>query len=189
MSIIYYANHQDSARGYAREFTINYRKYSYSYSVWAWLTADGSQAVINGIKNFFQTLKNDKIIDYEVIENQAYFSTNYSDNDPDSGGGFDGYYIDLDRRIDGRDYVRDLLRSVPTRGWGTVLRYKALAGSLRIHWQGIPIKDNAYIIFGIYYENSSMCFTRADNNSSYVMGPTHHRGQYKTFTLAPYKQQ
>lgn len=34
-----------------------------------------------------------------------------------------------------------------------------------------------------------MCFTRADNNSGYVMGPTHHRGQYKTFTLAPYKQQ
>ena len=78
---------------------------------------------------------------------------------------------------------------MPTRGWGTVLRYKALAGSLRIHWQGIPIKDNAYIIFGIYYENSSMCFTRADNNSGYVMGPTYHRGQYKTFTLAPYKQQ
>ena len=106
------------------------KKYGYSYSVWACPDAGGSQAVINGIKNFFQTLKNDKIIDYEVIENQVYFSTNYSDNE---NGGFDGYYIDLDRRRDGRDYVRDLLRSVPTRGWGTVLRYKALASGLRIH--------------------------------------------------------
>ena len=78
------------------------------------------------------------------------------------------------------------VRGGGTEGYGTVIKYKALAGSLRVHWQGIPIADGSYIVFSINYDASSMCFTRADTNSQYAFPYTIHRAKYKTFSLAPY---
>ena len=152
--------------------TINFSNYTYSYSVWSWPRDDGQKSVINGIINFFQSLKNDHIADYQVVEYQAHF--------------LDEWFKRRDR-----EHVSEILRQAQVRGggtegYGTVIKYKALAGGLRVHWQGIPIADGSYIVFSINYEASSMCFTRADTNSQYAFPYTLHRARYKTFSLAPY---
>ena len=88
-----------------------------------------------------------------------------------------------------RHVTNEDIAGYPTHGNATAIRYTKSAGSLHIYWQGIPIKPNTIIIFGIYYEATSIYFTRADTNSAYFYPLRYDRANYKHFTLAPYKQQ
>ena len=143
---------------------INYRKYGCSYAGWAWPSYSNMSGTIYNIINFFAVLKRDRIIDYELLEMQTDYGSK-------------------------RHVTNEEITSYPTHGKATAIRYTKSAGSLHIYWQGIPIKPNTIIIFGIYYEATSMYFIRADTNSAYFYPLRYDRANYKYFTLAPFKQQ
>ena len=176
------SNNQDSARGYAREFMIDFSKYRHSYSMWAWAVNQGPFGAINNTLNFFNTLVNNKLIEYTKLSTQTSWDT-YSEET-----GWDPISPASSRnRWDRGKYTTELTSS--SSGLVTTIIYKSKFSGIRLYWQGIPIEENKPIMFSYLYEQSSMYFTRADTGNTYFFYPQYERGVTKTYTIGPFKKQ
>ena len=54
---------------------IDFSKYRHSYSMWAWAVNQGPFGAINNTLNFFNTLVNNKLIEYTKLSTQTSWDT------------------------------------------------------------------------------------------------------------------
>ena len=165
--------------------TINFSNYTVGYSMWAWPVSQGPYGMIENILNFYRKLANDNIIEFTLIDKQTAYS--YIDSE--------GFVEFINPRKDVfwvngvRAYVKSLLASGAPAGYGTVVKYKSKKSNIKIFWQGIPVEEDKPITFGVYYQCSSMYFTRADTGAIYVYPPTPSRGLQYLLTIGTFKKE
>ena len=161
---------------------IDFSKYRHSYSMWAWAVNQGPFAAINNTLHFFNTLVNNKLIEYTKLSTQTSWDT-YSEE-----MGWEPISPASSRNRWDRDkYTTELTN--PSSGLVTTIVYKSKFSGIRLYWQGIPIEENKPIMFSYLYEQSSMYFTRADTGSTYFFYPQYERRVTKTYTIGPFKKQ
>ena len=164
--------------------TIDFSNYTYRYAMWAWST-DGPWGAIEDIINFYRKLANDDIIEFTLISKQTAYG--YTDSD----GSYE--IIDPERGVEwingSRVAIRSLLASGSAHGYGTTVKYKSKKPGIKIFWQGIPIEEDKPITFGVYYERSTMYFTRADTGATYFYPPHYDRGNYLSLTIGAFKKE
>ena len=164
---------------------IDFSKYRHSYSMWAWAVNQGPFGAINNTLNFFNTLVNNKLIEYTKLSTQTSWHT-YIDNGEVTG--WEPIFPASPRNRWNRDrYTTELTSS--SSGLVTTIVYKSKFSGIRLYWQGIPIEENKPIMFSYLYEQSSMYFTRADTGNTYLFYPQYERGVTKTYTIGPFKKQ
>ena len=164
---------------------IDFSKYRHSYSMWAWAVNKGPFGAISNTLNFFNTLVNNKLIEYTKLSTQTSWDT-YIDNGEVTG--WEPISPASSRNRWNRDkYTTELTSS--SSGLVTTIIYKSKFSGIRLYWQGIPIEENKPIMFSYLYEQSSMYFTRADTGNTYFFYPQYERGVTKTYTIGPFKKQ
>ena len=164
--------------------TLVFSNYSYTYGTGAFpIGVQDHYTAMNGVLFFFERLKNNGIIEYTILEKQAYYSTErhqdgmefYEPIDPDS-----------DKILLYGRYVKiaDLLNSYPTNGYATSVTYKSKMENIKIFWQGMPVKEDTPITFSFYWNTGSMRFTNSNTNNIYFDSPRmFYRGLTRALTI------
>ena len=140
---------------------------------------------MNGVLSFFERLKNNGIIEYTILEKQAYYSVRRWDRraEMETGEPIDPYR-DTVSPYGIRVKLFDLLNSYPTGGYATSVTYKSKMENIKIFWQGIPVKEDTPITFSFYWSTGSMRFTNSNTNGIYFDSPRmFYRGLSRTLTI------